>query len=78
MEIERINPCKIKKQRQEEMVFPAKIFGYLAMCQKVKYRAVTTQLNAIPVYSNLPLVSSITEKYSPAALLHTHWAFLRY
>ena len=79
MEIEKINPCKVKSRRSSsKIVFPAKIFGYLASCEQLRQRVRKVQTEAIPVYSGLPLVSSVTSKFSPQGVALAHWSFLRY
>ena len=61
-------------------VFPAKVLGYLALCEEVKGRRkrltekVRTEINS----DYLPFFSSITSKISPQGAACVHWSFLKH
>ena len=72
-----IDSCN-KKQKEEAIVFPARVFGYLAMCENVKRKVQEVVQEAEVVYGDLPFVSSMTNRFSPQAAVHMHWSFLKY
>lgn len=72
-----INPC-YKRQQEEAIVFPAKVFGYLAMCENVKRKVQEVVEESEVVFGDLPFVSSMTNQFSPQAAVHMHWSFLKY
>lgn len=79
MNIEKINPCHVKRAKSKELAFPAKVFGYLALCAHLKHKVKEVQqVESIPVYGGLPFVSSMTSKFSPKSAVYAHWSFLKY
>ena len=75
-----MNPCILrnKYKKQEIPVFPARIFGYLATCKKLKQNTEKVIEESIISTNNLPFVSKITNKISPEACVYIHWSFLKY
>ncbi len=73
------NACILRKRETfKEIKFPAKIYGYLALCQDLKHKEAKTNKKEVVVLDNLPFVSEMTEKSSPEGVLHACWGFLRY
>lgn len=72
------NPCILRNQEQKDKIFPARIFGYLALCRDLQQNTKKVRANLRVVSSNLPFVSNISNKFTPQALTHVHWSFLKY
>lgn len=75
-----LNHCKYnnKKQSKKVAVFPAKVFGYIGLCQNLSRNINAVIKGSNPVFSHLPFVSSLTNRVSPEGMVHMHWAFLKY
>lgn len=59
--------------------FPARVFAYLALCKDYRKDTIGAgSKNDSGCPNNLPLISSITRKFSPQAVVHAHLAFLKY
>ena len=71
------NACILRRESKETR-FPAKIYGYLALCKEVKDKNPETHEETVVVLGNLPLVSEMTRKSSPEGVLHACWSFLKY
>lgn len=80
----KINACVHLSQNSKnhsksgEMVFPAKVFGYVALCENLKHKIENIIDKSTVVYGDLPFVSSMTNRFSPQAAVYAHWAFLKY
>ena len=72
-----LNTCSLNDNRQNGLVFPARIFGYLATCENLKRKI--GNLRIFPSHTNgLPFVSSFTNRVSPQGVICCNWAFLKY
>lgn len=65
-------------RRDESMIFPAKVFAYLAQCENVKRNVNRVIRESEVIIGDLPFVSSLTNQFSPQAAVHAHWSFLKY
>ena len=70
--------CRISKSRIENMNFPAKVFGYLGICNGLKDRILHIRDNSEPQRNSLPFVSSMTHRATPEGIIYSHWSFLKY
>ena len=68
--------CLVKSRVHKGFTFPAKVFGYLALCENLRRKRNSLIENENT--NNLPLFSSITSKYTPEGVVHSHWSFLKY
>ena len=66
------NPCILRKTVFKEAKLPAKLYGYLSLCQDLKHK------KEAAVKNDLPFVSEMTEKSTPDGVRHAYWSFLRY
>ena len=73
-----MNPHLNKKQHFKEITFPARIFGYLALCQNIKIKNKTFTNSTIEHQKILPFVSSFTKEVTPEGFIHTNLCFLKY
>lgn len=71
-----ISNSKFALQRCSPKPIPAKVFGYLLMCNKVKEN--TALREVVEKVANLPFVSAITNKCTPEGVVHAHLSFLQY
>ena len=67
------NACILRREEFKEVKFPAKVYGYLALCQDLKQKHQETLKNDI-----LPFVSDLTQKSTPEGVRHAYWSFLKY
>ena len=72
------NACILRRESFKEAKFPARVYGYLALCEDLKHKKAEIDEKAIVVLGNLPFVSEMIEKSSLEAVRHAYWAFLRY
>ena len=68
----------VRAKEHKELLFPARIFAYLAMCVNLKQNVEKTMEKAVVCTSNLPFVSKITSRFTPQGAVHVHWSFLKY
>ena len=60
------------------MSFPAKVFGYLGICNGLKDRMSYIRDHSKPQKNDLPFVSSMTDIATPEGVIYSHWSFLKY
>ena len=71
-----ISNSKFALQRCSPKPLPAKLFGYMLLCHKLKENMVVKE--RAEKIANLPLVSSITNKFTPQGVVHAYLSFLQY
>lgn len=77
--VHNFNLCVLKKQKKRmELSFPARIFGYLALCESLKQKIKQVSQDALVQTNKLPFVSGITTRFSPQAAVYIHWSYLKY
>ena len=62
---------------RREYSFPAKIFAYLGLCRQYRTNVlgnVEKKVNSC----NLPLISSLSSRFTPLGLIHARLSFLKY
>jgi hypothetical protein len=72
------NACILRREGFKEVRLPARIYGYLALCEDLKHKKAEIKEKSVVVLGNLPFVSEMTEKSSPEGVRHACWAFLKY
>ncbi|MBI3589853.1 MAG: hypothetical protein HY094_00545 [Candidatus Melainabacteria bacterium] len=73
-----MNPENSLIKRQVEVVFPAKVFSYVALCERLKHNIESVKVENKVKCTNLPLFSSITRKFTPQGVVYAHLSFLKY
>lgn len=71
-------PCILRRERFKEVKLPARLYGYLTLCQNLKYKKTETDKKEAVISDNLPFVSEMIRKSSQEAVRHVNWTFLRY
>ncbi len=71
-----ISDSKFAIQKCNFKPVPAKIFGYMLLCNKVKEKLASN----VPVVqkADLPLISEIIDKFTPEGVVHARLSFLQY
>ncbi len=72
------NACILRRETFKEIKLPARVYGYLALCEDLKDKKVEIDEKAVVVLGNLPFVSEMIKKSSPEGVRHAYWAFLKY
>lgn len=72
------NACILRKDAFKEARLPARVYGYLSLCEDLKHKKEEIDEKSVVVLGNLPFVSEMTQKTSPEGVRHAYWAFLRY
>ena len=66
----------LKKIEKPQISCPAGILGYLYLSSNFKKDNSTYEVSNN--LSDLPLVSSITDKFTPQGVIEINWSFLKY